>query len=160
MVRILQSTLRGWIPGLGCYLDTRSGWKDWCQLGNGYPLGRSRSRAGGVCAEAVHGGKIGVLGGFTAIQRPDIPDICYATHNRKFAVRDLSRQNWVVGAADSSNSNWPRGIGTEVEVARCQIADCSELNPVWQDEATAVGITVGASQPKFRSQLWAEIVST
>src|SRR6478735_8235535 len=57
---------------------------------------------------------------FTDIQGPDIRDICYATQNRQSAVRDLSKLVdviLVVGAANSSNSNRLREIGTEVGVA-------------------------------------------
>jgi 4-hydroxy-3-methylbut-2-enyl diphosphate reductase len=70
---------------------------------------------------------------FTDIQGPDIRDICYATQNRQSAVRDLSKLVdviLVVGAANSSNSNRLREIGTEVGVASYLIADGSELNPI------------------------------
>src|SRR3979490_449989 len=88
---------------------------------------------------------------FTDIQGPDIRDICYATQNRQSAVRDLSKLVdviLVVGAANSSNSNRLREIGTEVGVASYLIADGSELNPDWLKEAKAVGITAGASAPE------------
>jgi len=52
---------------------------------------------------------------FTDIQGPDTRDICYATQNRQSAVRDLAGQVdvlLVVGAANSSNSNRLREIGT------------------------------------------------
>ncbi len=71
---------------------------------------------------------------FTDIQGPDIRDICYATQNRQTAVRDLSKRVdviLVVGAANSSNSNRLREIGTEAGVASYLIADGSELNPDW-----------------------------
>jgi 4-hydroxy-3-methylbut-2-enyl diphosphate reductase len=69
---------------------------------------------------------------FYRYSRPDIRDICYATQNRQSAVRDLSKLVdviLVVGAANSSNSNRLREIGTEVGVASYLIADGSELNP-------------------------------
>src|SRR5260221_11208685 len=84
---------------------------------------------------------------FTDIQGPDIRDICYATQNRQSAVRDLSKLVdviLVVGAANSSNSNRLREIGTEVGVASYLIADGRELNPDWLKDAKAVGITAGA----------------
>ena len=87
----------------------------------------------------------------TDIQGPDIRDICYATQNRQSAVRDLSKLVdviLVVGAANSSNSNRLREIGTEVGVASYLIADGSELNPDWLSDAKAVGITAGASAPE------------
>jgi 4-hydroxy-3-methylbut-2-enyl diphosphate reductase len=88
---------------------------------------------------------------FTDIQGPDIRDICYATQNRQSAVRDLSKLVdviLVVGAANSSNSNRLREIGTEAGVASYLIADGSELDPDWLKEAKAVGITAGASAPE------------
>ena len=88
---------------------------------------------------------------FSDIQGPDTRDICYATQNRQSAVRDLSRLVdviLVVGAANSSNSNRLREIGTEVGVASYLIADGSELNPEWLRGARTVGITAGASAPE------------
>lgn len=88
---------------------------------------------------------------FTDIQGPDIRDICYATQNRQSAVRDLSKLVdliLVVGAANSSNSNRLREIGTEAGVASYLIADGSELNPDWLKGARTVGITAGASAPE------------
>jgi (E)-4-hydroxy-3-methyl-but-2-enyl pyrophosphate reductase len=88
---------------------------------------------------------------FTEIQGPDIRDICYATQNRQSAVRELSKLVdviLVVGAANSSNSNRLREIGTESGVESYLIADGSELNPDWLRNARAVGITAGASAPE------------
>src|ERR1700761_8957378 len=88
---------------------------------------------------------------FTDIQGPDIRDICYATQNRQSAVRDLSKLVdviLVVGAANSSNSNRLREIGTEAGVASYLIADGSALNPEWLKDAKTVGITAGASAPE------------
>jgi 4-hydroxy-3-methylbut-2-enyl diphosphate reductase len=87
---------------------------------------------------------------FTAIQGPDIRDICYATQNRQTAVRNLSRLVdvlLVAGAANSSNSNRLREIGTEAGVASYLIADGRELNREWLEDAKAVGITAGGSAP-------------
>src|SRR5881398_224648 len=88
---------------------------------------------------------------FSDIIGPETRDICYATQNRQSAVRDLSKLVdviLVVGAANSSNSNRLREIGTEVGVASYLIADGSELNPDWLRDAKAVGITAGASAPE------------
>jgi 4-hydroxy-3-methylbut-2-en-1-yl diphosphate reductase len=88
---------------------------------------------------------------FTEIQGPDIRDICYATQNRQSAVRELSKLVdviLVVGAANSSNSNRLREIGTEAGVESYLIADGSELKPDWLRNARAVGITAGASAPE------------
>lgn len=88
---------------------------------------------------------------FKDVVGPGTQDICYATQNRQSAVRDLSKLVdviLVVGAANSSNSNRLREIGTEVGVASYLIADGSELNPDWLKDAKAVGITAGASAPE------------
>src|SRR6266404_2815572 len=88
---------------------------------------------------------------FTNIIGPDTKDICYATQNRQSAVRELGKLVdviLVVGAANSSNSNRLREIGTEAGVASYLIADGSELNPDWLKDAKAVGITAGASAPE------------
>jgi 4-hydroxy-3-methylbut-2-en-1-yl diphosphate reductase len=88
---------------------------------------------------------------FTEIQGPDTRDICYATQNRQSAVRELSKLVdviLVVGAANSSNSNRLREIGTEAGVESYLIADGSELNPDWLRNAGAVGITAGALAPE------------
>ena len=54
----------------------------------------------------------------------------------------------MVGAANSSNSNRLREIGTEVGVPSYLIADGSELKAEWLKDAKAVGITAGASAPE------------
>ncbi|MCK1389560.1 hypothetical protein [Bradyrhizobium sp. 1] len=87
---------------------------------------------------------------FTDVQGPDIRDICYATQGNQSAVRDLSKLVdviLVVGAANSSNSNRLREIGTEAGVARYLIAD-GKLNPEWLKDARTVGATAGASAPE------------
>lgn len=54
----------------------------------------------------------------------------------------------VVRAANGSNSNRLREIGTEAGVASYLIADGSKLNPEWLKDAKAVGLTAGASAPE------------
>lgn len=88
---------------------------------------------------------------FTDNQGPDIRDICYATQNRQSAVRNLSKLVdviLVVGAANSSNSNRLREIGTEAGVASYLIADGRELDPEWLKGARTVGLTAGALAPE------------
>ncbi|WP_431266801.1 4-hydroxy-3-methylbut-2-enyl diphosphate reductase [Dankookia sp. P2] len=71
---------------------------------------------------------------FSDIQGPDTRDICYATQNRQSAVRELAGQVdvlLVVGAANSSNPNRLREIGTEQGVPCYMIADATELQPDW-----------------------------
>ena len=88
---------------------------------------------------------------FTDIVGPETRDICYATQNRQTAVRELSKLVdviLVVGAKNSSNSNRLREIGEEVGTPSYLIADGSELDPAWFDNAKTVGITAGASAPE------------
>jgi 4-hydroxy-3-methylbut-2-enyl diphosphate reductase len=88
---------------------------------------------------------------FTNIVGPNIHDICYATQNRQSAVRELAQVAdviLVVGARNSSNSNRLCEIGNESGVPSYLIADGSELDPAWVEDAEVVGITAGASAPE------------
>jgi 4-hydroxy-3-methylbut-2-enyl diphosphate reductase len=88
---------------------------------------------------------------FSDIIGPETRDICYATQNRQSAVRELSALAdviLVVGAKNSSNSNRLREIGAEEGVPSYLIADGSELDPAWVQDAAVVGITAGASAPE------------
>ena len=88
---------------------------------------------------------------FSDIEGPDTRDICYATQNRQSSVRELSELVdliLMVGAANSSNSNRLREIGTEVGVPSYLVADGSELDPAWLEGVETVGITAGASAPE------------
>jgi 4-hydroxy-3-methylbut-2-en-1-yl diphosphate reductase len=88
---------------------------------------------------------------FPDIVGPDTSDICYATHNRQSAVRELARQAdviLVVGASNSSNSNRLREIGTEAGIPSYLLADGDELDPCWVRDVSVVGLTAGASAPE------------
>ena len=88
---------------------------------------------------------------FSDVVGPSVRDICYATQNRQRAVRELCRQVdvlLIVGAANSSNSNRLREIGTECGIPSYLLADGSELDPAWVAGAGTVGITAGASAPE------------
>jgi 4-hydroxy-3-methylbut-2-enyl diphosphate reductase len=66
-------------------------------------------------------------------------------------VRELSKLVdviLVVGAKNSSNSNRLREIGEEEGRPSYLIADGSEVNPEWFNDAKIVGITAGASAPE------------
>ena len=54
----------------------------------------------------------------------------------------------VVGAKNSSNSNRLREIGEEAGTPSYLIADGSEVEPDWFNNAETVGITAGASAPE------------
>jgi 4-hydroxy-3-methylbut-2-en-1-yl diphosphate reductase len=88
---------------------------------------------------------------FTDIQGPDTRDIYYATQNRQTAVRELAKRVdvlLVVGAANSSNSNRLREIGTEQGVPCYLIPDATAIRLEWLRGAATVGITAGASAPE------------
>ena len=92
---------------------------------------------------------------FPQISGPRTDDICYATQNRQDAVKSLSRSNEVVivvGSRTSSNSNRLREVA-EQNGARAYMLDRAEdLDPVWLEGASRVGVTAGASAPEVLVQ--------
>ena len=87
---------------------------------------------------------------FANVIGPDVSDICYATQNRQNAVRGLARISdvlIVVGAANSSNSNRLREIGTSSGVPSYLVDDGEGIDPAWLDGAATIGLTAGASAP-------------
>ena len=97
---------------------------------------------------------------FPEIVGPDIRDICYATQNRQFAVRELAEKVdmiLVVGSRNSSNSNRLREIGEELGKPSYLIDDASALDGAWfagigPDGVISVGVTAGASAPEMLVQ--------
>ncbi|MBV9289833.1 MAG: 4-hydroxy-3-methylbut-2-enyl diphosphate reductase [Hyphomicrobiales bacterium] len=88
---------------------------------------------------------------FRNLVGPDIRDICYATQNRQWAVRELCKEVdvvLVVGAKNSSNSNRLCEIAAQVGVPTHLIADSGEIRREWIDDVRSVGITAGASAPE------------
>jgi 4-hydroxy-3-methylbut-2-en-1-yl diphosphate reductase len=88
---------------------------------------------------------------FPRIRAPKRDDICYATSNRQWAVKDLLGEVdvlLVIGSRNSSNSN------RLVEVARAGgidaflIDDETGIDERWLDGVRVVGITSGASAPE------------
>jgi 4-hydroxy-3-methylbut-2-enyl diphosphate reductase len=88
---------------------------------------------------------------FPDIVGPQKEDICYATSNRQWAVKDMLPEIdllLVIGSRNSSNSN------RLVEVARAGgvpaelLDDESEIDPRWLEGVRTVGITSGASAPE------------
>ena len=97
---------------------------------------------------------------FPEIVGPDVRDICYATQNRQFAVRELASvvdMILVVGSRNSSNSNRLREIGEELGKPSYLIDDADALDPAWfatigSDAVMSVGVTAGASAPEMLVQ--------
>jgi 4-hydroxy-3-methylbut-2-enyl diphosphate reductase len=88
---------------------------------------------------------------FPQIRAPRKEDICYATSNRQWAVKEMLPEIdllLVIGSRNSSNSNrlveTARAAGTQAYL----IDDESEIDEAWLDGARAVGITSGASAPE------------
>jgi 4-hydroxy-3-methylbut-2-enyl diphosphate reductase len=88
---------------------------------------------------------------FPTIYAPKKEDICYATSNRQWAVKEMLAEIdllLVIGSRNSSNSN------RLVEVARANgveaylIDDETEIDEGWLGGAEIVGITSGASAPE------------
>jgi 4-hydroxy-3-methylbut-2-enyl diphosphate reductase len=92
---------------------------------------------------------------FADIVGPDTRDICYATHNRQAAVRELIKVVdvlLVVGATNSSNSNRLREIGADAGIPSYLVADRDELDREWFAGKATIGLTAGASAPEVLVQ--------
>src|SRR5437868_5861145 len=88
---------------------------------------------------------------FPQIQGPAREDICYATSNRQWAVKELLREIdllLVIGSPNSSNSQ------RLVEVARAEgtpahlVDDVGGIDESWLASCESVGLTSGASAPE------------
>jgi 4-hydroxy-3-methylbut-2-enyl diphosphate reductase len=88
---------------------------------------------------------------FPDIYAPKKEDICYATSNRQWAVKEMLPEIdllLVIGSRNSSNSNrlveTARAAGTPAHL----IDDETEIDEAWLDGVTTVGVTSGASAPE------------
>jgi len=88
---------------------------------------------------------------FPDIRAPRKEDICYATSNRQWAVKEMLPEIdllFVIGSRNSSNSNRLVETARAAGVPAYLIDDESEIDPDWLGEAEIVGITSGASAPE------------
>jgi 4-hydroxy-3-methylbut-2-enyl diphosphate reductase len=88
---------------------------------------------------------------FPAIRAPQREDICYATSNRQWAVKELLPEVGlllVIGSRNSSNSNRLVETAQASGVASYLIDDETEIDERWLDGVSVVGITSGASAPE------------
>jgi 4-hydroxy-3-methylbut-2-enyl diphosphate reductase len=88
---------------------------------------------------------------FPGIRAPNRDDICYATSNRQWAVKDLLGEVdllLVIGSRNSSNSNRLVEVARAGGVEAHLIDDESGIDERWLDGARVVGITSGASAPE------------
>jgi 4-hydroxy-3-methylbut-2-enyl diphosphate reductase len=88
---------------------------------------------------------------FPEIRAPRKEDICYATSNRQWAVKEMLPEIdllLVIGSRNSSNSNrlveTARAAGTDAYL----IDDETEIDESWLEGVETVGITSGASAPE------------
>ncbi|HZC30262.1 MAG TPA: 4-hydroxy-3-methylbut-2-enyl diphosphate reductase [Gaiellaceae bacterium] len=88
---------------------------------------------------------------FPAIEGPATEDICYATSNRQWAVKELLAEVdalLVIGSRNSSNSQRLVDVAESAGVRARLVDDASEIDEEWLGDARVVGVTSGASAPE------------
>jgi 4-hydroxy-3-methylbut-2-en-1-yl diphosphate reductase len=88
---------------------------------------------------------------FPAIAGPAREDICYATSNRQWAVKELLAEIdllLVVGSRNSSNSLRLVEVARSGGVEAHLIEDASGIDESWLGGVSTVGVTSGASAPE------------
>jgi 4-hydroxy-3-methylbut-2-enyl diphosphate reductase len=88
---------------------------------------------------------------FPDIEGPAREDICYATSNRQWAVKELLSEVdllLVVGSRNSSNSLRLVEVARAAHVDAYLVDDASEIDERWLDGVRVVGVTSGASAPE------------
>src|SRR5262245_420364 len=88
---------------------------------------------------------------FPAIHAPKKEDICYATSNRQWALKEMLSEIellLVIGSRNSSNSNRLVEVARANGVAAHLIDDETEIDEAWIDGVEVVGVTSGASAPE------------
>jgi 4-hydroxy-3-methylbut-2-enyl diphosphate reductase len=88
---------------------------------------------------------------FPQIEGPAREDICYATSNRQWAVKELLRSVdllLVVGSRNSSNSQRLVDVARAAGVSAHLVDDAGAIDERWLDGCETVGLTSGASAPE------------
>jgi 4-hydroxy-3-methylbut-2-enyl diphosphate reductase len=88
---------------------------------------------------------------FPAIHAPKKEDICYATSNRQWAVKEMLAEIQlllVIGSRNSSNSNRLVEVARAGGVGAYLIDDETDIREEWLDGVETVGVTSGASAPE------------
>jgi 4-hydroxy-3-methylbut-2-enyl diphosphate reductase len=88
---------------------------------------------------------------FPDIRGPQKEDICYATSNRQWAVKEMLEHVealLVIGSKNSSNSNRLVEVAHAAGVHAYLIDDESDIDPSWFENVETVGVTSGASAPE------------
>lgn len=90
---------------------------------------------------------------FPNLMSPPSDDICYATQNRQVAIKEVAKNSdvvIVVGSGNSSNSVRLVEVALEAGAGSAYRVDSAkEIDPVWLENATTVGLTSGASVPEI-----------
>ena len=88
---------------------------------------------------------------YPRIEGPAREDICYATSNRQWAVKELLAEIdllLVIGSRNSSNSNRLVEVARAAGVDAHLIEDEGGIDERWLDGRESVGLTSGASAPE------------
>jgi 4-hydroxy-3-methylbut-2-en-1-yl diphosphate reductase len=88
---------------------------------------------------------------FPGMRAPRREDICYATSNRQWAVKELLDEvdlMLVIGSRNSSNSNRLVEVARAAGVPAYLVDDETEIDETWLADAENVGLTAGASAPE------------
>lgn len=88
---------------------------------------------------------------FPDVMLPKTGDICYATTNRQRAVKVLAERVdvvIVVGSKNSSNSSKLRSVAESMWKKAYLIDSADEIEHLWFNNCTSVGVTAGASWPE------------
>jgi 4-hydroxy-3-methylbut-2-enyl diphosphate reductase len=88
---------------------------------------------------------------FPDIHAPKKEDICYATSNRQWAVKEMLEHvdlMLVIGSRNSSNSNRLVEVARAAGVAAHLIDDETDIDQTWLEGVEVVGVTSGASAPE------------
>ena len=88
---------------------------------------------------------------FPNARAPKRDDICYATSNRQWAVKDMLAEVdllLVIGSRNSSNSNRLVEVARAGGVESFLIDDETDIDEGWLESMRVVGITSGASAPE------------
>jgi 4-hydroxy-3-methylbut-2-enyl diphosphate reductase len=87
---------------------------------------------------------------FPTVHAPKKEDICYATSNRQWAVKEMLSEIellLVIGSRNSSNSNRLVEVARAGGVEAYLIDDETEIDEHWLEDVEVVGVTSGASAP-------------
>jgi 4-hydroxy-3-methylbut-2-enyl diphosphate reductase len=89
---------------------------------------------------------------FPQIHAPKKEDICYATSNRQWAVKEMLPEIdllLVIGSRNSSNSNRLVEVARAGGVPAYLIDDEGDIQDAWLEGIATVGVTSGASAPEL-----------